>query len=203
MTGPLTAVRRLTSTATGLASATVRTGVGVASTAVHGALHLLHRGDGASGTRAEQQPEPVRVPTPPDPAVAVAKKQAEAAAAQKPARKTARKAPSAKAATTAPATAGEASTRKAGSGKAGSGKAGARAASQPAPKPAPPRKKASEVPLKSEPTPASAAPQEPEGPDVRPGDGGATGLVEGEPLLDPGVAAQVRAESEQLRSAAE
>ena len=193
MTGPLTAVRRLTSTATGLATATVRTGVGVASTAVHGALHLLHRGDSASGTRAEQQPEPVRVPTPPDPAVAVAKKQAEAAAAKKPARKTASKAPSAKAATTAPATAG----------KAGSGKAGTKAGTKAAPTPAPPRKKASEVPLKSEPTPASAAPQEPEGPDVRPGDGGATGLAEAEPLLDAGVAAQVRAESEQLRSAAE
>lgn len=192
MTGPLTAVRRLTSTATGLASATVRTGVGVASTAVHGVLHLLSRSDEGSGRGPEQQqaPEPVRVPTPPDPAVALVKQQAEAAATKKPAaKKPAKKAPSAKAATTAPATA-----RKAAAGKAGT---------KPSPKPAPPKKKASQVPLKSDPTPASAAPQEPEGPDVRPGEGGATGLAEAQPLLDPGVAAQVRAESEQLRSAAE
>jgi len=185
----------LTSTATGLATATVRTSVGVASSAVHGALALVRRGDEGPGGRPQQPtPEPVRVPTPPDPAVAVAKKQAEASAAKRPARKTAKKAPSAKAATTAPATAGTAT-----SGKAGAAKAGTTAA----PKPAPPKKKASQVPLKSDPTPASAAPQEPEGPDVRPGDGGASGLAEPEPLFDPGVAAQVRTESAQLRSAAE
>ena len=160
MTGPLTAVRRLTSTATGLATATVRTGAAVASTAVQGALHLVRRdgGEPSSGPAAEQAPEPVRVPTPPDPAVRVAQQQAETAAAgpaaKKPAKKApAKKAPSKKAATTAPAT-----------------KAGAKVAtttgSKPAPKPAPPRKKASEVPLKSDPTPASAAPPEPEGPDV-------------------------------------
>ncbi len=192
MTGPLTAVRRLTSTATGLASATVRTGAAVASTAVQGALHLVRRDGGApsSGPAAEQAPEPVRVPTPPDPAVRVAKKQAETAAT-KPAKKApAKKAPSKKAATTAPATKAAAKDRPTTGAK-------------PTPKPAPPRKKASEVPLKSDPTPASAAPPEPEGPDVRPGEGGATGLAEAEPLLDPGTAAQVRAESEQLRSAAE
>lgn len=208
MTGPLTAVRRLTSTATGLVGTTVRTGVGVASTAVHGALHLVTRDGGGrqeSGHEAGQEtgqgtgqaPEPVRVPTPPDPAVKVARQQAEASAgstARKPARKTARKAPSAKAATTAPAQAARA---------AKAGKASTQASPQATPKPAPPRKKASEVPLKSDPTPASAAPPEPEGPDVRPGDGGATGHAEAEPLLEPGVAAQVRAESEQLRSAAE
>lgn len=196
MTGPLSAVRRLTSTATGLVGATLRTGVGVASTAAHGALALVRRSDEGPASRPEQQqaPEAVRVPTPPDPAVKIAKEQAEASAAKRPARKTAKKAPSAKAATTAPAAAG-----KAAAGKAAAGKAGTKAA----PKPAPPKKRASQVPLKSEPTPASAAPQEPEGPDVRPGDGGATGLAEAEPLLDPGVAAQVRAESEQLRSAAE
>lgn len=192
MTGPLTAVRRLTSTATGLATATVRTGAAVASTAVQGALHLVRREGGvpSSGPAAERAPEPVRVPTPPDPAVRVAQQQAETAAAgpaaKKPAKKApAKKAPSKKAATTAPAA------------KA------AKTPAKPAPKPAPPRKKASEVPLKSDPTPASAAPPEPEGPDVRPGEGGATGLAEAEPLLDPGTAAQVRAESEQLRSAAE
>lgn len=193
MTGPLTAVRRLTSTATGLATATARTGLAVASTAVHGALNLVRRdAGGASSDHADEQvPKPVRVPTPPDPAVRVAKQQAETAAAtsapKKPAKKApATKAPSKKAATTAPAT-----------------KAAAKPGTTPTPKPAPPRKKASEVPLKSDPTPASAAPPEPEGPDVRPGDGGATGLAEAEPLLDPGTAAQVRAESEQLRSGAE
>lgn len=204
MTGPLTAVRRLTSTATGLVSTTVRSGVGVASTAVHGALHLVTRDGGGrqesgqeAGQETAQAPEPVRVPTTPDPAVKVARQQAEASAgstARKPARKTAKKAPSAKAATTAPAQAARA---------AKDGKASTQASPQATPKPAPPRKKASEVPLKSDPTPASAAPPEPEGPDVRPGDGGATGHAEAEPLLEPGVAAQVRAESEQLRSAAE
>lgn len=193
MTGPLTVVRRLTSTATGLVGATVRTGVGVASTAVHGALHLVGRGDEGRQEAGQQAPEPVRVPTPPDPAVQVARQQAEASSVsteKKAARKPAKKAPSAKAATTGPAKAARAVKAAPTGAKA-------------TPKPAAPRKKASEVPLKSDPTPASAAPPEPEGPDMRPGDGGATGLAEAEPLLEPGVAAQVRAESEQLRSAAE
>lgn len=212
MTGPLTAVRRLTSTATGLVTTTVRTGAAAASTAVHGALHLVRR-DGGSGAedRSEQRaPEPVRAPTPPDPAVKVAQEQARTAAA-KPVPGT--KAAAKKAATKAPATsapAQETPAKKAAAKKAPATKALTPKAPTPqapatkaAPKPAPPKKKASDVPLKSDPTPASAAPQEPEGPDVRPGDGGATGLAEAEPLLDPGVAAQVRAESEQLRSAAE
>lgn len=200
MTGPLTAARRLTSTATALVTATVRTGTAVASTAVHGALHLVRRDDGgpSSGRGEEHAPEPVRAPTPPDPAVRVAKQQAETAAVEPAAKKAAakkaaRKAPSAKAATTGPAKAGSRTGAKPGS----------TTGAQATPKPAPPRKKASEVPLKSDPTPASAAPPEPEGPDVRPGESGATGLAESEPLLDPGTAAQVRAESEQLRSAAE
>ena len=172
MLGPLTAVRRLTSTATGLATSTLRTGVSVASTAVHGALHLVRPGSsGAEAPAEESAPQPVRVPTPPDPAVKLVREQAAAPATKAPATKApAKKAPAAKKAT---------------------------------PKPAPPKKKASEVPLKSDPTPASAAPPVPEGPDVLPGEEGATGLAEAQPLLDPSVAAQVRSESETLRKAAE
>jgi len=175
MIGPLTAVRRVTSTATGLATHTVKTGVAVATSAVQGALHLVLPGSGGtSSARKPAEPEvptPVRVPTEPDPAVKLAKAAA-------------RKAP----ATKAPA-------KKAPAKKA--------AVSKATPKPAPPRKKASEVPLKSEPTPASAAPPLPEGPDVLPGEEGATGLAEGQPLLDEGVVKAVLSEAETLRGAAE
>ena len=170
MIGPLTAVRRVTSTATGLATHTVKTGVSVATSAVQGALHLVlpgSAGTSSASTPAESEvPTPVRVPTEPDPAVKLAKTAA-------------KKAP----ATKAPA-------RKAAATKA-------------TPKPAPPRKKASEVPLKSDPTPASAAPPVPEGPDVLPGEEGATGLAEAQPLLDEGVAKAVLSEAETLRKAAE
>lgn len=179
MIGPLTAVRRVTSTATGLATHTVKTGVSVATSAVQGALHLVLPGSGgtssapsAASTPAEPEvPTPVRVPTEPDPAVKLAKAAA-------------RKAP----ATKAPA-------KKAPAKKA--------AATKATPKPAPPRKKASEVPLKSDPTPASTAPPVPEGPDVLPGEEGATGLAEAQPLLDEGVAKAVLSEAETLRKAAE
>jgi hypothetical protein len=184
MIGPLTAVRRVTSTATGLATHTVKTGVSVATSAVQGALHLVLPGSGgtssapsAASTPAEPEvPTPVRVPTEPDPAVKLAKAAA-------------RKAP----ATKAPA-------KKAPAKKAAAKKA---AATKATPKPAPPRKKASEVPLKSDPTPASAAPPVPEGPDVLPGEEGATGLAEAQPLLDEGVAKAVLSEAETLRKAAE
>ena len=173
MIGPLTAVRRLTSTATGLATSTVRTGVSVATTAAQGALHLVVPRSGGSSAEPEV-PTPVRVPTEPDPAVKLAKAQArKAPAAKAPAKKApAKKAPATKASTTTP-------------------------------KPATPKKKASEVPLKSDPTPASAAPPVPEGPDVLPGAEGATGLAEPEPLLDESVAKQVLSEAEVLRKAAE
>lgn len=75
------------------------------------------------------------------------------------------------------------------------------------PKPKPkPRKRAADVPLKSEPTPASAAPPEPEGPEVPAeelGTDGATGLAEPEPLLDDATAKEVLAEAETLRKAAQ
>jgi hypothetical protein len=182
MIGPLTAVRRVTSTATGLATHTVKTGVSVATSAVQGALHLVLPGSGGTSSDAAptpaqpEVPTPVRVPTEPDPAVKLA-------------RAAAKKAPAKKApATKAPAT--KAPTTKAPSTKA-------------TPKPAPPKKKASEVPLKSDPTPASAAPLLPEGPDVLPGEEGATGLAEAQPLLDEGVAKAVLSEAETLRRAAE
>lgn len=200
MIGPLTAVRRLTSTATGLATWPVRTGVSVASTAVHGALHLVKPGGAAvkqaaaqaraatTGSPGTSTPEPVRVPTPPDPAVKLVTQQDEAPAGKAPAKKApAKRAPSKKAAVTAPAKAAQA----------------AQAASA-TPKPAQPRKKkASEVPLKSEPTPTSAAPLVPEGPDVLPGEEGATGLAEAQPLLDEGTAKAVLSEADTLRRAAE
>ena len=197
MIGPLTAVRRLTSTATGLATWPVRTGVSVASTAVHGALHLVKPGGAAVKQAAAQAraattsspgagtPEPVRVPTPPDPAVKLVTQQDEAPAGKAPAKKApAKRAPSKKAAVTAPAKAAKAASAT--------------------PKPAQPRKKkASEVPLKSEPTPTSAAPLVPEGPDVLPGEEGATGLAEAQPLLDEGTAKAVLSEADTLRRAAE
>ena len=196
MIGPLTAVRRLTSTATGLATSTVRTGVSVASTAVHGAVHLVKPGGGAvkeaasrakaaaAGSSGTTTATPVRVPTEPDVATRLVTQPGEERAKKAPARKApAKKAPSAKEAVAAPARAAKATAKPAA--------------------PKPPKKKASEVPLKSDPTPASAAPLLPEGPDVLPGEEGATGLAEPEPLLDESVAKQVLSESETLRKGAE
>lgn len=150
MIGPLTAVRRLTSTATGLVTSTARTGLSVASTAAHGALHLVRPGSPA----ATPAPEPEPTPDPMKPTV-----EAPVAKPTPPRRSAATKAA--------------------------------------------PRKKASEVPLKSAPTPSSAAPPVPEGPDVLPGEEGATGHAEPQPLLDASVAKQVRSESEVLRRGAE
>jgi hypothetical protein len=78
----------------------------------------------------------------------------------------------------------------------------------PQPEPATPgmTKRAADVPLKSDPTPASALPPEPEGPDAPAeelGTDGATGLAEPEPLLDEATAKQVAAETGTLRRAAE
>ena len=69
----------------------------------------------------------------------------------------------------------------------------------PQPEPATPgmTKRAADVPLKSDPTPASALPPEPEGPDAPAeelGTDGATGLAEAEPLLDEATVKQVAAD---------
>jgi outer membrane biosynthesis protein TonB len=77
---------------------------------------------------------------------------------------------------------------------------------KPAAKPAAKKRRAADVPLKSAPTPASALPAEPEGPDAPAeelGTDGATGLAEAEPLLDEATVKQVAAETETLRRAAE
>ena len=91
-------------------------------------------------------------------------------------------------------------------GMAGGTEPATKPATKPAPKPAPKKRRAADVPLKSEPTPASALPPEPEGPDAPAeelGTDGATGLAEAEPLLDDATAKQVAAETETLRRAAE
>lgn len=117
-----------------------------------------------------------------------------------------------------PAAAKKAPAKKAAAKKAPAKKAAAKkapakkatpattAATAKKPEARPAARKASEVPLKSEPTPASAAPDLPEGPeapDEALGTEGATGYAEAQPLLDPGTAKQLRKESETLRQAAD
>jgi hypothetical protein len=66
-------------------------------------------------------------------------------------------------------------------------------------KKAPAKKSPDEVPLKSEPTPASAAPPVPEGPEQL----GQLGDDRTEPLLDPSTAKQVASEHEMLQQGSE
>lgn len=86
--------------------------------------------------------------------------------------------------------------KKAAAKKSASKKAPAKKA--PVEKPAP-TKTPDEVPLKSEPTPASAAPPVPEGPEQL----GQLGDDRTEPLLDPATAKQVASESETLQQGSE
>lgn len=106
---------------------------------------------------------------------------ADVAAAKKPAKKApAKKAPAKKTA-----------AKKAPASKSAATKAPA--------KKAPAKKSPDEVPLKSEPTPASAAPPVPEGPEQL----GQLGDDRTEPLLDPSTAKQVASESETLQQGSE
>ena len=106
---------------------------------------------------------------------------ADVAAARKPAKKApAKKAPAKKTA-----------AKKAPASKSAATKAPA--------KKAPAKKSPDEVPLKSEPTPASAAPPVPEGPEQL----GQLGDDRTEPLLDPSTAKQVASESETLQQGSE
>lgn len=159
----MTVARQLTSSATTVAGAGVRTGLSVATHLTMGARRLVR----PEATAPPVEPEPVVPGPPPTP-----QPDPEPTPVPEP----------------EPVTPGMTKGTGAESGTATK------------------KRRAADVPLKSEPTPASALPPEPEGPDAPAeelGTDGATGLAEPEPLLDEATAKQVAAETETLRRAAE
>ena len=161
----MTVARQLTSSATTVAGAGVRTGLSVATHLTMGARRLVR----PDATAPPVEPEPVVPGPPPTP-------EPKPEPTPEP----------------EPVTPGMTT--------------GTKPATKPAAKPAAKKRRAADVPLKSEPTPASALPPEPEGPDAPAeelGTDGATGLAEAEPLLDDATAKQVAAETETLRRAAQ
>ncbi|WP_370074202.1 hypothetical protein, partial [Nocardioides sp.] len=160
----MTVARQLTSSATTVAGAGVRTGLSVATHLTMGARRLVR----PDATAPPVEPEPVVPGPPPTP-------EPKPEPTPEP----------------EPVTPGMTT--------------GTKPATKPAAKPAAKKRRAADVPLKSEPTPASALPAEPEGPDAPAeelGTDGATGLAEAEPLLDEATVKQVAAETETLRRAA-
>lgn len=169
----MTVARQLTSSASTVAGAGVRTGLSVATHLTMGARRLVR----PDATVPPVEPEPV-VPGPPPTPGPTPQPMPEPTPQPEPVTP----------------------------GMAGGTEPATKPATKPAPKPAPKKRRAADVPLKSEPTPASALPPEPEGPDAPAeelGTDGATGLAEAEPLLDDATAKQVAAETETLRRAAE
>ena len=177
----MTVARQLTSSASTVAGAGVRTGLSVATHLTMGARRLVR----PDATVPPVEPEPV-VPGPPPTPGPTPQPTPEPTPQPTP----------------EPTPQPEPVTP----GMAGGTEPATKPATKPASKPAPKKRRAADVPLKSEPTPASALPPEPEGPDAPAeelGTDGATGLAEAEPLLDDATAKQVAAETETLRRAAE
>ena len=169
----MTVARQLTSSASTVAGAGVRTGLSVATHLTMGARRLVR----PDATVPPVEPEPVVPGPPPTPGP-----------------------------TPQPTPEPTPQPEPVTPGMAGGTEPATKPATKPAPKPAPKKRRAADVPLKSEPTPASALPPEPEGPDAPAeelGTDGATGLAQAEPLLDDATAKQVAAETETLRRAAE
>lgn len=200
-------VAKLPAAAADKAVTQVRSGVSLGRLAVEGTARGLVQkvsGRGAPAAPAAAKaaapsapPAPAAAPAPAAPAaptgepvtdidagaadVQVDATPADVAAAKKPAKKTAaKKAPAKKTA-----------AKKAPASKSAATKAPA--------KKTPAKKSPDEVPLKSEPTPASAAPPVPEGPEQL----GQLGDDRTEPLLDPSTAKQVASESETLQQGSE
>ena len=202
----VTGVAKLPAAAADKAVTQVRSGVSLGRLAVEGTARGLVQkvsGRGApaapAAARAAAPSAPPARPAPPAPAAApapaapaedpvtdidagaadvqVEATPADVAAAKKPAKKAAAK---------------KAPAKKAPAKKAPAKKAAAKKA--PAKK-APAKKTADQVPLKSEPTPASAAPPVPEGPEQL----GQLGDDRTEPLFDASTAKQVASESETLQ----
>ena len=200
-------VAKLPAAAADKAVTQVRSGVSLGRLAVEGTARGLVQkvsGRGAPAAPAAAKaaapsapPAPAAAPAPAAPAaptgepvtdidagaadVQVDATPADVAAAKKPAKKApAKKAPAKKTA-----------AKKAPASKSAAAKAPA--------KKAPAKKSPDEVPLKSEPTPASAAPPVPEGPEQL----GQLGDDRTEPLLDPSTAKQVASESETLQQGSE
>ena len=190
----VTGVAKLPAAAADKAVTQVRSGVSLGRLAVEGTARGLVQkvsGRGApAAPAAARAAAPSARPAPAAPAedpvtdidagaadVQVEATPADVAAAKKPAKKAAAK---------------KAPAKKAPAKKAPAKKAAAKKA--PAKK-APAKKTADQVPLKSEPTPASAAPPVPEGPEQL----GQLGDDRTEPLFDASTAKQVASESETLQ----
>lgn len=181
----MTVARQLTSSATTVAGAGVRTGLSVATHLTMGARRLVR----PDATAPPVEPEPVVPGPPPTPQPTP----------QPTPEPTPRPTPE-------PTPEPEPVTPGMTTGTEPASKPASKTATKPAAKPAAKKRRAADVPLKSEPTPASALPPEPEGPDAPAeelGTDGATGLAEAEPLLDDATAKQVAAETETLRRAAQ
>lgn len=179
----MTVARQLTSSATTVAGAGVRTGLSVATHLTMGARRLVR----PDATAPPVEPEPVVPGPPPTP--------------QPTPQPTPEPTPH-----PTPEPTPEPEPEPVTPGMTTGTEPASKTATKPAAKPATKKRRAADVPLKSEPTPASALPPEPEGPDAPAeelGTDGATGLAEAEPLLDDATAKQVAAETETLRRAAE
>lgn len=201
-------VAKLPAAAADKAVTQVRSGVSLGRLAVEGtARGLVQKVSGRGAPAAPAAAKAAAPSAPPAPAAAPAPAPAPAAPTEKPvtdidagaadvqvdatpadvaaAKKPAKKAPAKK------APAKKTAAKKAPASKSAATKAPA--------KKAPAKKSPDEVPLKSEPTPASAAPPVPEGPEQL----GQLGDDRTEPLLDPATAKQVASESETLQQGSE